>query len=263
LRRGARKVIWRQVQEYFRHGIEVRPGDTVVDVGAHLGFFALEVLRRTQGRASITCVEPAPETHAELVRNVREVFPDAHVDTLCCAVAATSARATLYYRPNVKVLTSLYPDLPLADPATLLREIRANGIPGHGGPVKPWWLRALPDFALRFAIARGLAFAGKAREIECEVRTLSGILDERGIERVDLLKVDVEGAELDVLRGIRDEDWPKLRSLVIEVQDEDGRLQAIQDLLARHGLDEIALERSKALEASTFYVLHARRTQSG
>jgi FkbM family methyltransferase len=256
-------VVWRQVHEYFRHGIEVRPGDTVIDVGAHLGFFAIEVLRRTQGRASITCVEPAPETHAGLLRNLRELFPDAGVESFCCALSARNERATLYYRPNVKVLTSLYPDLPLAGPDGLLREIRENGIPGHGGPVKPWWIRVLPDFALRFVIRRGLAFAGAAREIECDVRTLSSILEERGIERVDLLKVDVEGAELEVLRGIRAEDWPKLQSMVLEVHDEDGRLQAMLDLLARHGFDDVALERSKALEASIFYVLYARRKRAG
>lgn len=260
LRRRALAVVRRQVDEYFRHGIDVRPGDTVIDVGAHLGFFALEVLRRTGGRVALTCVEPAPATHAELVRNVREVFPDAEVATACCALAAANERATLYYRPNVKVLTSLYPDLPLSGPDKLLHEIRDGGIPGHDGPVEPWWIRALPDAALRFLIARGLAFAGKAERLECEVKTLSRLLEERGIERVDLLKVDVEGAELDVLRGIRDEDWPKLRALVLEVHDEGGRRQAMLDVLESRGFD-VAEERSKALRDSLFYLLYARRTR--
>ena len=75
--------------------------------------------------------------------------------------------------------------------------------------------------------------------------------------------MDVEGAELEVLRGIRAEDWPKLQSMVLEVHDEHGRLQAMLDLLARHGFDDVALERSKALEASIFYVLYARRKRAG
>jgi FkbM family methyltransferase len=40
------------------------------------------------------------------------------------------------------------------------------------------------------------------REVVCPARTLSSILDQHGIARVDLLSLDVEGYELDVLRGI-------------------------------------------------------------
>eukprot|EP00041_Stephanoeca_diplocostata_P010238 m.162719 g.162719 ORF g.162719 m.162719 type:complete len:57 (+) comp18079_c0_seq3:1246-1416(+) len=38
--------------------------------------------------------------------------------------------------------------------------------------------------------------------IECELRRLSDVLDGEDVDHIDMLKVDVEGAELDVLRGI-------------------------------------------------------------
>jgi hypothetical protein len=38
---------------------------------------------------------------------------------------------------------------------------------------------------------------------ECRVQTLDGFCHENAIERIDLLKIDVEGGELDVLRGSR------------------------------------------------------------
>ncbi len=35
---------------------------------------------------------------------------------------------------------------------------------------------------------------------------------------MDLLKVDVEGAELDVLRGVDPQDWARIRQVVVEVR---------------------------------------------
>lgn len=45
----------------------------------------------------------------------------------------------------------------------------------------------------------------------CSVVPLSLAFGELGLATVDLLKVDVEGDELAVLRGIADEDWPKIK----------------------------------------------------
>ena len=52
-------------------------------------------------------------------------------------------------------------------------------------------------------LARGEGFAGRARqEVEVPRATLSGLLDKHGIARVDLLILDVEGGELEVLKGL-------------------------------------------------------------
>jgi FkbM family methyltransferase len=44
---------------------------------------------------------------------------------------------------------------------------------------------------------------GHVATVEVPVLTLDGFAEERGLDRLDLLKVDVEGFELDVLRGAR------------------------------------------------------------
>ncbi|KAG6001878.1 hypothetical protein E4U21_003755 [Claviceps maximensis] len=44
-----------------------------------------------------------------------------------------------------------------------------------------------------------------------------------GLARVDLLKIDVEGAEMAVLQGLDDEHWPLVRNIVLEVCDADSR----------------------------------------
>ena len=65
---------------------------------------------------------------------------------------------------------------------------------------------------------------------------------ELGIEHVDLLKIDVEGAEWDALVGIEETDWARIRQLAIEVHDVDGRVARIRELLERKGYD-VAVER--------------------
>ena len=40
------------------------------------------------------------------------------------------------------------------------------------------------------------------RTVEVPCRTLAGVMHEFGLDRIDLLKVDIEGAELEVLAGV-------------------------------------------------------------
>lgn len=95
--------------------------------------------------------------------------------------------------------------------------------------------------------------------VQCEIRTVSDIVREYDVKRIDLLKVDVEKAELEVLHGIAASDWPKVQQVVMEVHDLDGRLQAITDLLKGNGLGNVIAEQEPALRGSNVYALYAAR----
>src|SRR5205807_154617 len=96
-------------------------------------------------------------------------------------------------------------------------------------------------------------------EHEVPVHTLSRALRQLGVDTIDLLKVNVEKAELDVLRGLGPDEWARIRQVVLEVHDLDGRLETIRGLLERAGLVVVA-ERDWSVEESerVFYV-YARR----
>src|SRR5262249_22590908 len=102
----------------------------------------------------------------------------------------------------------------------------------------------------------------ESQEYTCQLRTVSEIIEENGLERIDLLKIDVEKAEHDVLKGIEDGDWPKIRQLVIEAHDVSGRLGEIVALLEARGY-EVSYEQSQSLENTTLYNLYARRPAIG
>ena len=77
---------------------------------------------------------------------------------------------------------------------------------------------------------------------------------------VDLLKIDVEGAELEVMEGLDDADWRRVRQTVIEVQDLDGRLDAVRGILDAQGF-EVTVERAANLpEVFRYSMVYARRT---
>ena len=67
------------------------------------------------------------------------------------------------------------------------------------------------------------------------------MIDAHGLETIDLLKVDVEGAELDCLRGIDARHWPRLKAVALEVHDVDGQLQTIEELLRANGIGHISV----------------------
>jgi hypothetical protein len=69
----------------------------------------------------------------------------------------------------------------------------------------------------------------------CPLRTLSDVVRESGVSRIDLLKVDVEKSEMDVLAGIADEDWGKIEQIVLEVHDLGDRLRDVNALFRARG----------------------------
>lgn len=95
-------------------------------------------------------------------------------------------------------------------------------------------------------------------EITCEVTTVSDVLRDKGIDEVALLKVDVERAEMIVLEGVRDEDWPKVRQVAVEVHDIEGRGAKVEALLKRQGFRNVVVTADKQLGPSML-MMHATR----
>jgi len=76
--------------------------------------------------------------------------------------------------------------------------------------------------------------------VPCRVRTLADLLQTHGIGKVALLKVDVEGDELEVLRGLGQR-LDHVQQVVMEVHDIYGRLWRALCLLRRHGFRAVAV----------------------
>jgi FkbM family methyltransferase len=228
---------------YARHGVRLRPGACVFDVGGNIGMFTLWAHRHAPG-ARIFTFEPAPPLFERIQANLRLNGARARVFNHGISDAERTAAFTFY--PNSSGMSSFYADAEEEREVlrAMMRHQRAEGMEG---------LDALLEYTDELLDERF-----RAVEMECRLRPLSAVIREEGVARIDLLKIDVQKAEMDVLRGIDDEHWPLIGQVVMEVHDLDGRLDAVRRLLEARGFG-VAVEQDEAVEGSILYNLFAVR----
>ncbi|EQD82082.1 FkbM family methyltransferase [Saccharopolyspora erythraea] len=74
-----------------------------------------------------------------------------------------------------------------------------------------------------------------AVERTCSVRvtTLTRVAERQQVESIDLLRIGARHADPEVLRGVDDDLWPRIRRIVVEPHDEDGLARTKMLLRAR------------------------------
>jgi FkbM family methyltransferase len=66
--------------------------------------------------------------------------------------------------------------------------------------------------------------AGLSQKSKIKVIGLSDLLKRESIEKIDLIKIDVEGAEYDIFRGVSIEDLSKINYILMEFHDNFGNI---------------------------------------
>ncbi len=237
------------VEGYLQHGIGIKDGDIVLDIGANVGVFSLRSAQKGQN-VSVYSFEPIPDIHEVLDRNAKE-FGNGQITALAIGVSDKNASATFTYFPNTPALSTLHPEQWDNNPGAFKQAVRGTMT---NPPEGMKWMKLIPPMFSGF-IASYLVKGKKT--VNCQLKTLSTVIREQQIPKIDLLKVDCEGAEWSVLQGIEDEHWPMIRSCVIEVHDIDGRFEKVKQLLVSKGFTKIHAEREKGLENTELYNLFA------
>lgn len=236
-----RDIFEREV--YCRHGISLEDAECVFDVGANVGLFTLFVHRR-RPRATIFAVEPAPPL-AEILRfNVERFGVAAEIFDCGLSDAAGSARLTFY--PRSPGMSSFYAD-PEEERRALHRLMVNQWKSGEPG------MEEVMEHAGELLDERL-----QSTTFDCPLRTLSDIIRERRVRRIDLLKIDVQKSELDVLEGIAEEHWPRIRQVVLELHDEGGRFQGLRRDLEARGF-QVSAGQDDAYRDSVMLNVYARR----
>jgi FkbM family methyltransferase len=236
---------------YLRHGVELREGATIFDVGANIGMFDL-FLARALRDFTLFAFEPIPQTFELLRRNVAPFAEKVRLSESGLSDHVGEATFTRY--PRASALATCSPGHIPKLRATR-NELVARGLPREGRAPR----RRLRDWP-RSALAKllDLYFFSGAETVRCRLRTISDVVESENVETIDLLKIDVENSEWEVLAGIDEADWPRIRQVVLEVHDIDGRLGRILELFARHGFEVVADQEEWSREFGVFNV-YARR----
>ena len=133
-------------RNYHNSTVGIEEGDVVLDVGGHLGTFALFALGR--GARRVVVFEPEPRNYACLQR------------TLASQVRAGEVilvKAAAWSEPTI----------------------------------------------LRFSGDNQVGHVDEQGEIEVEAVTIDRTVERLGLQNVDFIKMDIEGAEVDALEGAR------------------------------------------------------------
>ncbi len=253
-------VIYDEVQEYFRNGIELHEGDTVFDVGANIGLFTLWVYQLCNKNVNVYAFEPIPAIFEVLQRNAQRFDPQTQkLKVFPCGLSRESKMTTFAYHPNAPAWSNAYPD----DWKQDWEEKRERALLNYkDAPPHIRRLRWVPPFLRSLIVNYSLKKLFATEMVSCQMRTISDILREQNVQRIDLLKVDVEKDELEVLLGIEEPDWPKIKQVFLEVHDIDGRLQKIIELLKRHELSEITVTQEGIFKGSNIFALYALKRKS-
>ena len=219
---------------YLKHGITLPLNATVFDIGANIGLFSLYINSKFP-TSKLYAFEPVPDIYQRLCLNVAE-FANT-IQTYNCGLLDQVNTVPFDYYPGYSVISGLQVNKQRA------AEILNSGMRTQSAEAN-----------LRTEDLVNQRLEPHTR-LQCQVTTLSTVLSQAQITRVDLLKIDVEGAELGVLKGIAASDWPKIRQIVMEVHSQKD-LQPIMTLLEAKSF-KIHLEVDKRLKSSGIYNLFA------
>jgi hypothetical protein len=241
---------------YARHGITVHDGDCIFDVGANIGLYSVLLMRAQRG-LRIFAFEPVAASYVLLERNLALYRGEGEtcVRAFRCALGRVSGTALVEIGPgrfdHAATLRPLDVSSAVRRDASLLVWTQAwLSDLGRSGQLSrrwerllhrglAWWPTQLPCMAAVVALlVQGRLRAGVSltrRRYHCDVRTLSEVIRTYQVDRVDLLKVDVEGSEWEVLAGVEPTVWERIQQVVVEVHDVAGRVNQIAELLQAHG----------------------------
>lgn len=266
---------------YEASNVSIRPGGIVIDIGSNIGMFSTRAAEALGQDGLVIAVEPSPNAYEVSLHNIKAhreysgMQNIAKVKVLQCAVSNGSTKsATFVSYPRAAGWSTLSeyddPNAVALDMQFFLdNSILNNGHSDNSYTILPLarylgiLLHSVSEEAYAFACRAAVRWLqGGKRKITVPVTTVSNIIESyvpRNRE-VDLLKIDVERAELQVLQSIRTNDWPKIRQISMELHEEN--VHPVRQILIEEGQfddDCIDILQSDMLKGTSIFMCHCWR----
>lgn len=224
-----------QNRTYLKYGIEILDNDIIIDVGANIGLFSLFV-ESIAPKARVIAFEPSLKTYNVLKLNVSK-----QVECFNLGLGKKDGVKEFTYYPGYSVISGFHTDLKKDQRVIVEGEKHFTGLNEN---------EVVPYISERFS---------QVEIQKCMVRSLSSIIRENSIEKIDLLKIDAEKSELDILLGIEDQDWKKIKQIVVEVHGKEESKISFS-LLESQGF-KVEIDEEKLMKDSEVYTLFGVRNE--
>ncbi|MCR3759893.1 amino acid adenylation domain-containing protein [Clostridium felsineum] len=221
--------------KYLKYGIHVKSGDCVFDVGGNIGMFSLYI-NQICNNVKIFSFEPVPDLYKLMNINTNLYNKDTKVFN--CGLSKNNGKTKFTFYPKASIMSGRYVDVEKEKKAFLTTVMKDEK----------------DDYVIKEYYDELVEKRFECKDITCELKTISNIIMENNIKKIDLLKIDVEKSEMDVLEGIKEDDWKKIKQIAMEVTNLNGRLDKIVKLLEEHGY---VVNVSRELEEINIYNLYA------
>lgn len=152
----------------------VKPGMVALDIGAHVGYYARMLAKLTSGGGRVYAFEPHPRTYVMLCSNISAMN---NVTPTQAAVAEENGTAELFDYLMMSASGSLHFDESMLD----LQKSQLGT-----GDIAP---RIENDFPVE--------------KFSVKTLNLDDYLASQGVTQIGFIKMDIEGAEIGALRGLR------------------------------------------------------------
>jgi FkbM family methyltransferase len=239
--------------DYLKFGITVKNEDIIFDVGANIGLFSPFIAQQALN-LTIYAFEPVPIIYNVLEENLKDL--QANVKPYNIGLAESNQKTKIHYYPKVSADSAITPfdwDLKVNQFVQNYNEFVVEMMP---------IAKIVPKFLRRFVVRVWLKKFYKSEMVDCELRSISDIILENHLERIDLLKVDAENYEREVLRGIQEEDWDKIRQISMEVHTHikggENLLDGIVELLKQKAF-QVDVDLESRFGIMGVYMLYAKK----
>jgi FkbM family methyltransferase len=205
------EVFISQIYHHPKMRIPARPA--IMDVGANVGIYTIWAQRRYRP-AAVYCYEASPRTFAYLKDNIERLVDRnaTQISAVNCAIASRSGqKLVLNHATQVSGLS------------TLLDASQVG-----------WMAESFAD--------------GGMTAYEVVSSTVSNEMESNRLAAIDILKIDVEGYFMEVLKGIAPNDFARIANMVMELDylPETGIKPAeVEELLRTKGYRTDWLDRSQ------------------
>ena len=215
------------------YDIDINDNMVIFDVGANIGLFT-NYINSLNKNVKVYSFEPVVETFNKLKLNSK----GENNILINKALGNANEISSINYIENASSLSSI-------------NEFSIDKLEAHN------------EIYNKYGIFKGIIkyFLEKefnnSQKKQIEITTISTIIDEYNIETIDILKIDVEGFELNVLKGIHLQDFYKIKNIFIEIENfrKENR-DNIYNILVSNGFKIQELEKGNWLMIKAINMNH-------